>query len=151
MRVGQGRRYAVAAALMIGSAAVAAQAIDARGCDTVVAAEARLACYDKAFPPTAQVQAAQAEQRLDAFGRAPERRDPKDVPPQLTATVTALDYRADGTRTLELDNGQQWLLSEGGSHGHLAEGDTVTVRRGAMGGYLLRTASGVMLRARRLR
>jgi hypothetical protein len=128
-----------------------AQQASSHACAAVIGAQARLACYDRAFPPTPQVHAAQAEQQRDAFGRQPVRTEAVEVQPELSARVVMVDYQSDATRLLALDNGQQWLLTEGGSRGHLAVGEAVTLRRGAMGGYLLRTAAGVTLRARRVR
>lgn len=123
---------------------------------TLLPAE-RLACYDAAFPPTGDVQAAAREQAARAFGQkepGPALRNPgqpaADVDPdRIEARVARVDH-GPGGRLVELANGQSWRVLDGSSQGHLAEGDLITVRKAALGGYQLVTAAGVGLRVRRV-
>ncbi|MBB5880008.1 hypothetical protein GGR74_001156 [Xanthomonas arboricola] len=59
-------------------------------------------------------------------------------------------YQPDGTRIVSLDSRQRWALTEATSRGPLAEGEVVVIRKAAMGSYMLVTAAGVALRARRI-
>lgn len=128
----------------------------AHPCADVPLAAERLACYDKAFPPTPAVLQAEAARGVRDFGlqAAPIPRNPPDVeadPDAVEGRVTAVSQHSSGQRVVRLDSGQQWLLTEGGSRGPLADGDTVTVRKAALGSYMLVTPAGVTLRARRVR
>lgn len=128
-------------------------------CALVVDAGARLSCYDEAFPPPPEVGEAAARKAIDGFGlgdnssSAPvstpgaETADPDSV----AARVVRVDYGSGGRRRVLLDNDQAWTLAEASSAGPLRPGDEVLVRKGLMGGYLLRTPSGVSLRVRRTR
>lgn len=51
--------------------------------------------------------------------------------------------------TVSLEGGALWELSE--ADPLLAEGDTVTIKRAALGSYLMRTPSKRLLRAYRIR
>ncbi|MCD9031704.1 type VI secretion protein [Luteimonas sp. Y-2-2-4F] len=115
----------------------------------------RLACYDRAFPPSEATRRAAAELAREDFGLSDRPALPaagaEPAPDRIEARVTRVAYADGGRRVLTLDNGQAWASTEGGSRGHVAEGDTVSVRAGALGSYLLRTPAGVSLRVRRVR
>jgi len=127
-------------------------------CASVADPGARLACYDKAFPPPAEVLEAAARKGVDDFGlgeapaalrnpgQAPEAADPDSI----AARVVQVDYGG-GRRRIVLDNGQAWILAESASAGPLRQGDDVRIRKGLMGGFLLTTPAGVSLRVRRTR
>jgi hypothetical protein len=83
---------------------------------------------------------------LAAVGAAPGEADPERIE-GLIATVV----HASGGRTVTLENGQVWMVTEATSRGPTREGDEVMVRKGVMGNYVLVTASGVGLRVRRVR
>lgn len=142
---------------MVSSPLVAAEA--SHPCAPVVDPAARLACYDKAFPPPAAVYEAAAEKAVEEFGleTKPEKfanpgqsRGEVD-PDRIEARVSKVEYGRGGSRTFRLENGQAWQLTEASSGGHVAEGDSVIVRKGFVGSYQLVTPSGVMLRVRRVR
>lgn len=132
-------------------------------CAAVVEPDARLACYDAAFPPAAGVrtQADQAEAQrtrsLADFGlddRQLQARDPEAaarIPARIEARIASVAYRPTGERVVTLDNGQVWLLTEVSSKGNLDSGDPVVVRKAALGSYMLVTESRLSLRARRVR
>ncbi len=127
-------------------------------CASVAGPETRLACYDKAFPPPAEVHEAAAKKAVDDFGlgerpavlrnlgQAPEVVDPDSI----AARVVEVDYGG-GRRRIVLDNGQAWMLAESASAGPLRQGDDVRIRKGLMGGFLLTTPAGVSLRVKRAR
>ena len=151
------RRFRIAVLGLLAVSGWAAAAEPPHPCAPVVEPAARLACYDKAFPPPPQVREAAAKAAVDAFGRAEAAQarsytgdaGPAD-PQSVDARVTRVDYAA-GRRSVQLDNGQTWTLAESNSAGPLKPGDAVSVRRGLMGSYLLRTPAGVSLRVRRTR
>lgn len=132
-------------------------------CASVVEADARLACYDKAFPPVAGAQSevadleAQRKQTIEEFGfnrhqlfeRKPERQRESE-PDRIEATVEGVLERPSGERVVTLENDQVWLLTEGTSRGRLKSGDEVTIRNAALGSFMLVTPSGIALRAKRL-
>ena len=127
-------------------------------CASVVDREARLACYDKAFPPPAEVHEAAARKAVEDFGRSERPVALRDAgqsaeaadPYSIAARVVEVDYGG-GRRRIMLDNGQAWTLAESASAGPLRQGDAVQVRKGLMGGFLLTTPAGVSLRVRRTR
>ena len=134
---------------------VAAQEAATHRCASVLEPLPRLACYDASFPPSQAVRAAEAGRGVREFGHRPNAPSAAAVarqssPAQLSATVLAVTYQTDGTRTVLLDTHQRWALTEATSRGHLAEGDVIVLRKAAMGSYMLVTVAGVALRARRI-
>lgn len=129
-----------------------AQQVASHRCAAVVDSTARLACYDAEYPPSAEVVAATADRQVREFGQNGQRRTKaEEGPDRLEARVTSLAYRSDGARTVDLDSGQQWLITEPASRGHFSQGDRVILRKAALGSYMLVTPAGVALRARRIR
>ena len=114
----------------------------------------RLACYDQAFGKPAEPVAApetqfgytEQEARRQA-GKTPE----SEGTDSITAAVTSLDRKSDGKFVVTLDNTQVWSQSEYNSQADVAIGDTVTVRRGAFGSYLLVTKAGIGTRVKRVK
>jgi hypothetical protein len=144
-------------ALLLSAVSVPAWAAS-HPCATVVDPAARLACYDKAFPPAPEVKEAAARRGIDDFGiqrtQAPlvtagQTQDQAD-PDRIEATVAKVVHAGAG-RTVTLANGQVWMVTEATSRGPIREGDVVAVRKGVMGNYVLVTADGVGLRVRRVR
>jgi hypothetical protein len=119
---------------------------------------ARLACYDKAFPPPPEVQEAAAERARAEFGDERSRvalRDPGQVveqvdPQSIESVVVRVDHSL-GARSVTLEDGQVWTQTDARSGGHVRAGDTVQVKRAILGGYHLVTPNGVILRVRRTR
>ncbi|APP79959.1 hypothetical protein ABQZ99_013180 [Xanthomonas hortorum pv. vitians] len=142
-------------AIMCCTWGVVAQETPTHRCASVLEPLPRLACYDASFPPAQAVRAAEASRGVREFGHSADEVSAAAVarrssPAQLSATVLAVTYQADGTRTVSLDTQQRWALTEASSRGHLAEGDVIVLRKAAMGSYMLVTAAGVALRARRI-
>ncbi|HYM27481.1 MAG TPA: hypothetical protein VET66_04995 [Steroidobacteraceae bacterium] len=71
------------------------------------------------------------------------------VPQTLTVQVTALGKTLDGKPTVTLEGGALWLLDE--VDPLLAVGDTVTISRGVLGSFLLRTQSKRLHHVQRIR
>lgn len=114
----------------------------------------RLACFDAAFPPPPDVRRAQQRHAADEFGKpaspGQSLHNPNvAVPDEVESRVRGIDYSVGGTRSIALENGQTWETA--GSGGHVAVGAVVSLRKGALGGYLLSTKDGVTLRVRRVR
>jgi hypothetical protein len=139
-----------------GAAAPVPSANDLAHCAAIVAADARLACYDALAPAASATPAAPArppDTRTDAkaFGlpkpvpvAAPE------VPELIHALVTQVTVgRLDGgSISVLLDNGQTWTVAA--SEVQLKAGDSVTIKRAALGSYLLTTQAKHSYRVRRL-
>jgi hypothetical protein len=71
------------------------------------------------------------------------------VTQSLNARVTALGKTIDGRPTLTLEGGALWLLDE--VDPLLAVGDTVSIRRGVLGSFLLETPTRRLHHVRRIR
>ncbi len=120
---------------------------------------ARLACYDRAFPPPPEVQEAARQQAEAGFGlgSAKARQDVSEPvavgedADSMQARVERVDYHGGGLRVFVLENGQSWMQTDSRSMGHVQPGDQVLVRKGLMGGYLLVMPNGVAVRVKRLR
>ncbi len=149
--------------LVLATGVAAGAAATSQPCAMVVDAAQRLACYDSAFPPAADVQSAavdvrsERERALRDFGlnRLQQReREPERMrivaPDRIEASIARVVTRATGERVVTLDNGQVWLLTEVTSKGQLKPGDPVAIREAAMGTYMLETGKRVALRARRI-
>jgi hypothetical protein len=67
----------------------------------------------------------------------------------ITAKVAGISHDPHGRETISLDEGALWQLD--GSDALLSSGDSVTIKRAAMGSYVLTTPSGRTHRVRRLR
>jgi hypothetical protein len=108
----------------------------------------RLACYDRSFgSPHAPSNGAGA----DGNAGADDRQAGAKKNFSFTATVTAVEKRRDGKFVATFDNGQVWEQSELNSRADVRVGDAVTVRRAALGSYLLSTREGIGTRVKRLR
>lgn len=127
-------------------------------CAAVADPAARLTCYDKVFPPTPIVHEVAAKKAVDEFGldkqptqllnpgQTLEEADPE----RIASRVVKVEYGT-GKRTIVLENGQVWTVTEATSSGHMTKGDAVTVRKGALGSYQMVTPAGVDVRVRRVR
>jgi hypothetical protein len=154
------------AALALPAAPAAAQVDDSivlnimRECAKIADPTARLACYDNniraagANPRSVPGQAGRpggggavvAPNAPGGFGaddlitRSPERFNPeRNGPSQVSARVASARERQPGVYLVTLEGGAQWLFSESGGSGYRPprKGDTVELRRGALGSYLM--------------
>lgn len=146
------KMIAVSATLLV-SAGILFAADEARHrCAQVRDDAERLACYDQAFGnPAAPATAAPAQK----FG-LPEKNVPRESsengpPASIAGAIVSLTRQRDGKFVVTLDNAQVWSQSEINSQADVAVGDAVTVRRGALGSYLLVTKDGIATRVRRVK
>ena len=118
----------------------------AHPCASITRDVERLACYDRHFgQPQGHTNGAPPDANARAEAPATEKNS------NITATVTDFERRRDGLFVATLDNGQVWSQSELDSRAELRVGDTVTVRRGALGSHLLITPAGIGTRVKRVR
>jgi hypothetical protein len=121
----------------------------AHACAAITWDDQRLACYDQAFgapaPPTDGASGT-IEKEFGAVDASPA---PKKIS-SIQASITAVERRR-GLFVVTLDNGQAWAQTEIDSRAEVRVGDTVTVRRGMLGSYLLDTSAGIAARVKRLR
>ena len=75
----------------------------------------------------------------------------RQLPTSVTAAITSLARRRDGKFVVTLDNAQVWSQSEFNSQADVQVGDAITVRRGALGSYLLVTKAGIGTRVKRVK
>lgn len=145
---------------------------DSMVCGAIPAAARRLACYDAVAQgkapesaPAPEVSVARSEpgrsepaSRVDPgsasagsdFGIV--KRKPSvepSRPEQITAVVAGLTTNQPGTVSVSLDNGQSWTLRD--ADPRLQTGDTVTIRRAALGSFLMTTPSHRSYRVQRTR
>jgi hypothetical protein len=140
----------------------------------------RLACYDAIFrattgtpsgtsvdssvaAPVAAVPAAAAAATAAArpqedFGlteAAKRARDPEkakeDMLESITGVVAAVDRRPAGELIVTLADGQVWVQLSVDRRARVAVGDTVTVKKAALGSHLLVTANRYATRVRRVK
>jgi hypothetical protein len=141
----------------------------------------RLACYDEALgrvrpsadatssagpvadtaaggAATASATAAPSQPRREDFGlsdqekraRAEQRAEPKPIE-SISAAVQSVSRRPTGEQLFVLDDGQVWMELEAYARTRVKPGDTVTIRRGALGSYMLVTPNRVATHVRRLK
>ncbi len=100
----------------------------------------------------------QARRREDDFGlsdqekraRAEDRAEPKPLD-SISATVKSVSRRPTGEQLFYLDDGQVWMEVEAYARTRVKAGEVVTIRRGALGSYMLVTTSRVATHVRRLK
>jgi hypothetical protein len=161
-----------ASCLLLGlsiSAAAAPSNDDMARCAAIAAADARLACYDTlahrplekvpqvaTTPPAssapAQAPAAAAPNPADPqnFGLGSTRQHTTDLGPKsITAHISIVSASQAGQTTIVLDSGQTWTVIE--NDGRLASGDAVTIKRAALGSFLMKTPSNHTYQVRRVK
>lgn len=160
-----GVRYWLASGWGVMTLAMAIRALasdDTHPCAAVAEPDERLACYDAAYSrPAAAPAPEQADDAVPAianneFGlseaelreRDPERA--RAVLQSIEARVVAQRRRADGAIEITLDNGQTWLQLERTRSLRVRDGDRVTIRRAALGSFLLVTPARALIRVRRI-
>jgi hypothetical protein len=151
------------------SAAASAAPTDAdlARCAAIEPPKDRLACYDtlagrpaRSSTPASAVVAAPAARSSPAvpaaaaadgsrdFGLTPGRRvTAPQGPDAIQARVTQIIEDGLGHATAVLDNGQAWTVMDAGVR--LAVGDLVSIRRAALGSFLMMTPSKHSYRVRR--
>ncbi|MFT3754581.1 MAG: hypothetical protein QM769_01320 [Pseudoxanthomonas sp.] len=128
-------------------------------CASVADPAARLACYDKAFPPPPEINAMATEKAQADFGwdkpqeplRNPGQTHEQAAPDRIESRVSNVNSGPGGQRSFTLENGQIWTQAESRSSGFVKAGDVVQVRKGVMNGFQLVMPNGVSVRVRRTR
>jgi hypothetical protein len=118
---------------------------DALVCAGIAAADERLACYDALAKPKTRPQAAPADAArpegggndVKNFGVVRRRLAPPEGPELIKALVTKVSVDRLGNVDMSLDNGQSWTFHD--PDVLLRSGDAVTIRRAALGSFLMTT------------
>lgn len=135
---------------------------DSLVCGAIAAPDHRLACYDAVAKGKAPVSAPAPETSAAvgssesakggdaAFGVVKQKPSAKPHgPDQITAVVTELTADQLGNVSMSLDNGQSWTFHD--PEPRVRSGDTVTIRRAALGSFLMTTPSRHSYRVQRTR
>ena len=122
----------------------------------IAASDERLACYDaRAKPKSPEPQGAPAVAARPAskpddaasFGVIRRTLVSEPGPQQIGAVVTGLSVDRQGSVLVSLDNGQSWTVKD--ADARLNAGDAVTIRRAALGSFLMTTPSRHTYRVQR--
>lgn len=145
-------------------------------CAAIADDHERLTCYDRlagrvpaavpasvaatapvALPP-GPIPTVTAADPLADFGltqTAKRERDPerwaRETPQSIAGTVAVVQRNAEDRLVVTLDNDQVWVQSETKPNIILRPGDSVTIRRAAMGSFMLVTSNKLATRVRRVR
>jgi hypothetical protein len=146
-------------ALLAGATATVAAADPAHPCARIADPAKRLACYDQAFPLAPGVLEQARELARAAFGldrgkdvpRNPGQSQEEADPDRVQGKVAKVTHGNAGQRVITLDGGQTWMTTESVSAAQMRPGDTVTLRKGLMGNYILTTQGGGVVRVKRVR
>jgi hypothetical protein len=127
-------------------AATASSEQTTHSCASIPNDAGRLACYDKAFgAPPAPPNSAPAPEQFGLPATESAREE------TISSGIQTVERRRDGKFVVSLENGQTWQQTELNSRVQLRVGEPVTVRRAALGSYLLSNAEGFATRVKRLR
>jgi hypothetical protein len=152
------------AAIILGLAVLAADvALGAeldprlRACTTLGNDFERLACYDRTMEQlvTGTDDTGTTVTAQDVFGMEKGAQPTVKTPPRedirsIAAVVREIRELKDGTRLIELENGQVWRQSDT-KRISLMSGDNVTITRAALGSFKLVTSGGSFVRVQRVR
>lgn len=146
-------------ALLAGATATVAAAAPAHPCARIADPMKRLACYDQAFPLAPGVLDQARELARAAFGLDRGRDVPRNPgqsledadPDRVQGTVARVSHGNAGQRVITLEGGQTWTTTEAISGAQMRAGETVTLRKGLMGNYILTTQGGGVVRVKRVR
>jgi hypothetical protein len=127
---------------------------DALICAAIAGADERLACYDalakgkSSGTQAASAEAARSESAGASFGTVRRKLPAKPQGPEMIkAVVTEVTVDRLGTVHVALDNGQSWAF--GDPDALLSSGDAVTIRRAALGSFLMTTPARHTYRVQR--
>jgi hypothetical protein len=131
---------------------------DVRGCMPIADDAERVACYDRALGRSSSAAAQAAEPALNAaasdeFGlseQARREREGVDLADSIEGTVAAVGRNTANRQVVTLQNGQVWVQAEVTTRVRLKAGDVVTIKRAAMGSYILGKPNHGSMRVKRL-
>jgi hypothetical protein len=150
----------------LGPAAIAQPAPDAFDiCARQQDSTARLACFDQQIAARRAANSASAAAPAKPVPSTPESTVGLDaqqlhklhpdsvnaVPVIVEAKVVAVIARRPLISAFELDNGQVWEQTESVDGLWIKPRETVTIREGTMGGFLLKSADGHVARVKRVK
>lgn len=148
----------ISLALMVGATATVAAADPSHPCAREADPVQRLACYDKAYPLAPGVLEQARQLARAAFGldrkevpRNPGQSQDEADPERVQGKVARVSHGNAGQRVITLDGGQTWITTEAIAGAQMRPGDTVTLRKGLMGNYILTTQGGGVVRVKRVR
>jgi hypothetical protein len=139
-------------------------------CAGIAALDARVACYDSlahraveaAAAPAPTTAAPAPTTAAPASAAAIAAQDPNNFgltlaqqhmafagPTSVKARITAISSDPNGQTYIVLDSGQKWEVTD--NDGWLSKGDTVTIKRAALGSFLLKTPANHSYSVRRVR
>jgi hypothetical protein len=169
-------RFEVGTALILMAAAAAAAPSnnDMARCALIPAPDSRLACYDAlahrpgdkpsaaakstpapaAAPVPAPAAAAPAAAAIAAdpknFGLTPAQQHTADLGPKsIAAHISIVSSDQAGRTLVVLDSGETWSVMD--NDGRISSGDAVTIKRAALGSFLMMTPSNHSYRVRRIK
>ena len=88
----------------------------------------------------------------EAAKRAREPEESREkLPESISATVAKVARQPAGELVVTLENGQVWTQVQVDSRARIAVGDTVSIRKAALGSHLLVTANSYATRVRRVK
>lgn len=127
-------------------AAAAPSAADLERCTDIADPTARLACYDAISGYTADRKPTAASPPVPArnFGFTEAQRAPvqlRDEPTAIQAHIARINESRWGPASAVLDNGQTWVFVDDEQDANLKPQDPITIKRGAVGSFLLVTSS----------
>jgi hypothetical protein len=84
------------------------------------------------------------------FGLTPAQQHTTDLGPKaIAAQISIVSSDQSGRTLMVLDNGETWTVMD--NDGRLSSGDAVTIKRAALGSFLMFTASNHSYRVRRIK
>jgi hypothetical protein len=84
------------------------------------------------------------------FGLTPAQQHTADLGPKsIAAQISIVSSDQIGRTLVVLDNGETWTVMD--NDGRLSSGDAVTIKRAALGSFLMFTASNHSYRVRRIK
>lgn len=118
---------------------------------TAAATTGTAAAGTTAAGTTAAVAASDPVADFGLSDKAIKQREPEKWVESVTGKVINVALAASDRYVITLDNGQVWMQSETNTRQILSPGDTVTIKRAALGSYKLSGPRSVYWRVRRLR
>ena len=156
----------VASITLSSPGARAADTESARRCAEIQNDADRLACYDRLFMLRGPATHAESSATDQATGRASptvgddahrdfglsEAQKPSTsiAADSITVTIQSIDRRPTGEQVFRTTDGQVWLELEPSSRVRVTPGETVTIRKAALGSYTLVTYTKVGAKVRRV-
>ena len=101
-------------------------------------------------PQPAQASAAAIAADPKSFGLTPAQQHTADLGPQsIAAQISIVSSDRIGRTLVVLENGETWTVMD--NDGRLSSGDAVTIKRAALGSFLMLTRSNHSYRVRRIK